>query len=194
MRVFKMLMVAAATLIMAQANAATLNVDGSGRLLGAGGVDVSGTLYDVSFQTGTCAAVFDGCDEDSDFTFQTFAGSGYAAVALLDQVFLDGPQGAFDTMPGLTGPCNDPLACYIFTPNSLFGGFILGFVTENHNEESSDRQQITSTSFGIFQANPVWAVWSQTTAVPLPAAGWFLLVGVAGLFGLGWVRGRQVRS
>ena len=44
------------------AHAAILVVDGSGMLTGATGVMVNGTPYDVSFQGGSCNAVFNGCD------------------------------------------------------------------------------------------------------------------------------------
>ena len=56
------------------ADAATLLVNGSGILLGAEGVNVGGTLYDVEFVDGTCIALFDGCDlAADDFTFTTQA-------------------------------------------------------------------------------------------------------------------------
>ena len=41
--------------------AATLIVDGGGQLLGASGVNVGGTFYDVSFLGGTCEDTFSGC-------------------------------------------------------------------------------------------------------------------------------------
>lgn len=36
----------------------TLIIDGGGQLTGATGVDVGGTLYDVTFMDGTCIAMF----------------------------------------------------------------------------------------------------------------------------------------
>ena len=59
--------------LRSSADAATLLVSGSGILTGATGVNVEGTLYDVEFVDGTCAALFDGCDSVNDFTFSTEA-------------------------------------------------------------------------------------------------------------------------
>ncbi|MCH2186655.1 PEP-CTERM sorting domain-containing protein [Myxococcota bacterium] len=82
------------------AGAANLNVAG-GQLMGATGVIVDGSSYNVAFLDGTCIALYDGCDEASDFTFQTAAAATLASQALLDQVFLDG-IGLFDSNPALT--------------------------------------------------------------------------------------------
>jgi hypothetical protein len=66
------------------ASAAVLNVSG-GQLLGAHNVDVLGTLYDVTFLNGTCIDLFSGCDEPSDFAFNTQASATAAGQALLDR-------------------------------------------------------------------------------------------------------------
>lgn len=81
-------------------HAVMLQVTG-GILTGATGVNVGGTLYSVSFQDGTCAELFSGCDSDADFLFNQVTGN-LAAQALLDQVFLDGPDGPFDSAPQMT--------------------------------------------------------------------------------------------
>jgi len=73
-----------------------------GELMGATGVDVGGTLYDVAFVDGSCIGQFSGCDNASaDFAFTTDSAAFDATLALLDQVFLDGPSGAFDSQPDL---------------------------------------------------------------------------------------------
>ena len=82
------LVFAALTLMSAGAGAATLNVVG-GQLVGASGVDVDGTLYDVEFVDGTCVDLFNGCDESSDFMFTTEAAALMASQALLDQVLIN---------------------------------------------------------------------------------------------------------
>jgi PEP-CTERM motif len=85
------------------AHAAVLKIDPTtGRLLGATGVNVSGTLYNVDFLDGHCATLFSGCDSESDFIFTTVTSAAAASQALLDQVFLDTAQGNFDTDPTLT--------------------------------------------------------------------------------------------
>ncbi len=96
-------------------NAATLNVSG-GQLLGASNVFVGGNLYDVAFVDGTCIALFNGCDSAADFTFTTQADALAASQALLDQVFLDGGAGAFDSLPAITNGCTSNGVCDVFTP------------------------------------------------------------------------------
>ena len=53
--------------------AAILNVDGGGNLLGASNVDIGGVLYNVEFVDDSCINVFDGCDEEIDFDFSSLA-------------------------------------------------------------------------------------------------------------------------
>ncbi|MEM7254372.1 MAG: hypothetical protein AAF493_23380, partial [Pseudomonadota bacterium] len=109
------------------ASAATLVVD-NGVLLGATGVNVNGALYDVSFQDGVCASLYDGCDENSDFPFANpndiddRTVGDLANQALMNQVFIDSPQGAFDSQPELTVGCEATSRCQINTPLFLTGG------------------------------------------------------------------------
>ena len=44
-----------------------------GELLGATGVNVGGTVYDVEIVEGTCVGLYRGCDDLSDFAFTTLA-------------------------------------------------------------------------------------------------------------------------
>ncbi len=69
-------------LASSSASAATLNVSG-GQLLGASGVIVDGSSYNVQFLDGTCISLYNGCDALSDFTFQTVAAVVLASQALL---------------------------------------------------------------------------------------------------------------
>jgi len=66
-----------------------LEVDATGKLTGATGVDVDGSLFDVVFLDDTCRDLFDGCDDPSDFVFQTSVEALTASIALLEQVFVD---------------------------------------------------------------------------------------------------------
>jgi len=102
------------TLLAGGAQAATLNVI-DGILHGASDVLVDGNLYDVQFLDGTCIDLYNGCDDTSDFTFQTLASADLAALALLDQVFVNGPLGQFDSSPTLTNGC-DVSPCVSFIP------------------------------------------------------------------------------
>ena len=63
---------------------------------------------------------FDNCrlgTEGFDFTDQADATA--AAQALLDQVFLDGPAGSFDSNPEMTLGCSHLVSCNIIIPYAL---------------------------------------------------------------------------
>jgi hypothetical protein len=66
--------------------AATITTDEFGKLIGAHGVNVGGTLYDVEFNDASCAEIFSGCDSLNDFDFTTQSAALAASQALLDQV------------------------------------------------------------------------------------------------------------
>src|SRR4051794_9278684 len=115
---------AAAVSLTAPADAAaTLIVNGSGQLTGATGVTVGGATYDVSFGDGTCAALFGGCAASTDFAFNTLADAQAAALALLNQVLIDGADGQFDTDYAKTLGCatNDLPGCDAVIPYALDG-------------------------------------------------------------------------
>jgi hypothetical protein len=80
-----------------------------GTLVGASNVQVGDFLYDVNFVDGSCAGLFDGCNDTSDFDFQTLDDAVAAGFGLLDQVFV----GRFDT------DWFDTFGC---APNSINGG------------------------------------------------------------------------
>lgn len=175
--------------IAGTASAAVLNVSG-GQLLGAQNVDIMGTLYDVTFEDGTCTSIFGGCDELSDFAFNDEASATSAAQALLDQVFIDLPEGNFDTDPELTTGCTDTDGCTVFIPWSISAR--LADVVFAHNApgtddagccggvpDSLDLTGAASSTFGRF---------APVAVVPLPPAALLFGAGLAGLTLLGWRR------
>lgn len=87
----------------APAQAVTLIVQ-NGKLMGANGVDVDGKFYNVRFADGSCAQVYGACTADH-FDFTEYLPALSAAKALYDQVFIDTPQGNFDSNPALTFGC-----------------------------------------------------------------------------------------
>ncbi|MEM6668983.1 MAG: PEP-CTERM sorting domain-containing protein [Pseudomonadota bacterium] len=179
------------------AQALSLNVDGGGILLGASGVDVNGVLYDVSFVDGNCIDLFDGCDEASDFDFSTEAAAEAAAQALLDQVFVDGPLGDFDSDPSLTFGCSDNSLCYATIPYALqqdiFFPFELGFAAELAGNEdvafifegvqgsfglaTDDFDNVSSQNFARFTLTSN----DDTTVIPIPATLPLMLLGLGAL-------------
>jgi hypothetical protein len=187
--------------------AAILLVDSNGLLTGATGVNVGGKLYDVEFVEGTCSAVFDGCDANTDFTFVTLSDATAASQALLDQVFLDVPGlGTFGTTPSLTFGCQGatPLdGCFVQTPMALVlnsDGSLFGIsyrVALNVGDVSPGDGVISNFSF--FSADTaadnsrVNARWTPTPDVTVPEPATMSLLGL-GLAGIGARRWRQRKT
>ncbi|MDH3378061.1 MAG: VPLPA-CTERM sorting domain-containing protein [Gammaproteobacteria bacterium] len=169
-----------------QIQAATLNVSG-GQLLGASNVDVGGNLYDVLFADGSCISLFDGCDELSDFVFQTEQDAFAASKALFIQVFEEAIV-SFDPDPALTFGCTDQPVCQAYTPHgvsgltvafannrvfsniSLFVGWVAGIPFDAALDTSSSDSQ-------------VYALWTPVNPVPVPAAVWLFGTALIGFFG-----------
>ncbi len=172
-------------LISSSASAATLNVSG-GQLLGASGVIVDGSSYNVEFLDGTCIALYSGCDDVSDFTFQTSAAALLASNALLDQVFQDGAN-LFDSDPELTAGCTSLTQCGVRTPYGFSSGLVLVVTTLNRAPPLGDGRFIAGYPGGEDLAGDplkVYAVWA-----PVPEPGTAVLMGL-GLLGLS-VRNRR---
>jgi hypothetical protein len=170
------------------ATAATLNVVG-GQLVGAFDVEVAGTLYDVEFVEGTCIALFSGCDEISDTPFASVAsGSTLAAQALLDQVFVDGIAGTFDTDPELTAGCEATNSCIVLIPHQPSGGTgYLAVEARNVYPGGLGGDTTGSSSYIItddttLDAYRVFALWTE---VPEPRLTGLLAAGLAPLLARG---------
>jgi hypothetical protein len=190
----------ALALVAATADAApVLLVDPSGVLRGASGVVVAGSLYDVEFVEGTCAQVFGACDP-AHFTFTTQIDALAASQALLDQVLLDGPAGAFDSNPTLTYGCTFESNCFLFTPygtsgrgvgsdGNIYNGFLIPAEVVNINVGADIAAQVACVPCfpltdslddtfydSLIDSNGTFARW---TAVPEPSALLLLSAGLA---------------
>jgi predicted heme/steroid binding protein len=181
-------------------------------LTGAIGVAVDGILYDVTFQDGTCVALFSGCDESSDFAFQTGAAANQASQALMDQVF-GGPvfgEGYYDTRGEDGWGYGDFTQVYYVTPHaavvSSFGTIYLsssrflnydgpiecGTWSENAPCWAVDDNSALQAGNAGLQSNVRFAVWTKSsslsTSVPEPS---IIALFALGLAGLGFARRRQ---
>lgn len=163
--------------------AAELVWDGS-QYTGATGIEVGGALYDVSFVDGTCASIFNGCDEASDFQFDE-QGALEASQAFLGAFFhygfpTSGPN--LDLYADFARGCSDPDGCVFATPFSSDGFFVDLYYVANGSLEYDYADSVSYRPFdwGVERQmgiGRVWAVWSpQIVAVPIPPS--------AGLFGL----------
>jgi len=163
-----------ATALLSAANShAGLIVD-SGKLIGATGIEVVGFgTFDVSFEDGSCADLFSGCDQLSDFEFNSFDQVRAAGQALLDQVFIDSELGQFDSNPTLTNGCEDDNKCISFIPYKFLDNWVMGKTIINANSEGGDKHSYT-TNLGIEQSianrsNTTFALFTKVVEVPTPA-------------------------
>jgi hypothetical protein len=176
----------AATFALASPAAAAVSLltDGSGHLIGATGVVVNGTTYDVTFADGTCAGLFGGCDANSDFTFQTDTDAEAAAQALLGQVF----TGGFDTDYSLTFGCATNATsegCLALIPWVVSGGSWTAAAAYNTNNlvDPSGIGIANTPGFDTSSApNFVWALFAPaSTVVPEPSTWAMMLLGFLGI-------------
>jgi hypothetical protein len=154
-----------------------------GTLVGATGVVVDGGLYDVEFVTGTCAEVFEGCDSNSDFLFPSREAAGGAARALLDQVFVNTAEGAFDDDVRLTAGCQTVVAdCWMLTPEGIDrSGTILFTNAAANRPDENDYVIVYYTGPQI--SEHAYARWTRAAA-PVPEPTTIVLLG-AGMIAFG---------
>lgn len=181
---------AACVAFAAPAGAATLVVN-SGELQGADYVDVGGQLYNVRFENGACNTLFDGCNEFTDFAFNSQADAQAAAQALLDQVFVNSVLGAFDDQPELVFGCEIGRVCRALIPFEPVNNRVRVARSQNGNTPARDRIRIRTiqNSFNSDNGTNSRDVFAVFTAIPEPST-WLILT--FGLFGVGGMMRRKL--
>jgi len=209
-KISKLIAALFAIVLAAQVHASLILQTSGSKLTGATGIEVGGKLYDVTFSGGSCADLFGGCDEISDFIFQTEADTRAASQALLDNVFVDLIH-QFDSLPNLTEGCSSFTECRVVTPftiatsiypilidpirNQLPGIFfppslgdgtplknMNGAYALNNANESDDGVSVFNQRSPIF-INPTYAIWVEqpTTTVPEPSSVALIALGIVEL-------------
>ena len=140
----------------AHASAAPILLVDNGILTGANGVDVGGTLYNVTFADGSCNSLFNGCVQ-SAFAFDTFADASQAAQALLDQVYVDSSAGQFKSITSIIRGCVSESQCSSIIPYSLSetGAYVV-WATNN----ASGSQFVSNWEFD-------YGAWDSTNSPPI---------------------------
>jgi hypothetical protein len=160
-----------------------LDLDATGKLIGARNVDVGGTLYNVVFIDDSFSHRFvnaGGLDATSVEQASAFSS------ALLDSVLLDGTSGAFDANPALTSGCTIISQCLILTPYILDtqAGTVATRAAKNFSSLTHLALPDTVSSFSLNVSQDlggsgdlVWADWSLAgPAIPEPSVLALLLV------------------
>lgn len=167
----------------------------AGQLTGAKNVNVDGIVYDVEFIDGTCETLFEGCDNQSDFSFTNKIKASLASHILRENIFIDTSTLFFDTHPEYTSGCLlISFYCRVLTPYQLMGETVLSSALINTPSLLSDN--ITSPLSLHFQEDIsndggyVWARWTPAEQVPEPS---LLAVLFVGLVVIGMINRRQNR-
>jgi len=158
------------------------------QLVGATGIDIDGSLYQVRFVDSSCVLLFDNCDETSDFFFTDAQAGLDANLALLEQVLLDFPSGLFDSQPELTHGCYSDIFCSIVTPIGSVAPqlevfpavFLINKADQRGDIHTGSGSTFRASDFGLRNSSAdtlTYAIWSKYegsgVSVPVPAS--FLL-------------------
>jgi len=159
-----------------------------GQLMGAKDVKVGTLFYDVSFVEGTCASLFNGCNDATDFTFTNGTEADLASWALINDVLLDvAGVGNFDTLPSLTNGITKDNHGYIMTPfgstapSIIWSSYATNVGTGLGSNFVQNGYTISRTADTASMPYIVYAKWAAApTQAPEPATIILLCSGLAG--------------
>ena len=149
------------------------------------GIEANNTIYQVDFIDGTCFELFEECDSEIDFIFESEAQALAAGTAMLQQLNDYGAPliagGALNGEPGGVG-CNLVGSCEYVIPYQLVGlDGVEVVVVQNQTGDTPD--SIFGAAFHISDFNTgafdfyTYAVFSETN-VPAPINFGMFLVGL----------------
>lgn len=154
---------------------ATLLVNGSGQLVGATGVNVGGSLYNVAFEE--CEF---GVSASCNPFFSTDAAAALAAQALLDQVLIDSPAGTFDSDPTKIFGCGNAAFCIVAVPYTLLNDAESAFnLPAGGDSVENTPFYWNGTTHGSAQLD--YAVFARFSAVPELSTWTMILLGFCGI-------------
>ena len=145
-------------------------------------------LYDVEFIDNTAASIWG--STNYQFTFTTEAQAISASQALLDEVLKDAAGHLFDSNPGLTsGIATGASFGAIATPYSNSSGWLNIKCARNNPAAASDSVINANGWWSVndnFADHGVWtyAVWRETSSVPIPSTLVLFGFGVLSLVGI----------
>jgi len=156
---------------------------------GATGIELSGAFYDVTFVDGSCAEVFDGCN-NSNFFFSSTDETRAATLALFDLFNSPGNEALTDN-PELINGCESVHSCSIHTGwfttvfqtdglQRVFGSYLTVYDETNLLMDHVWDGYEIALGNGSSSVHAVWSV-ASVAAVPLPAGLVLLLTSLGGL-------------
>lgn len=180
-------------IFISPSQAALLQIDSNGILMGAKGVLVEGAYYDVTFADGSCISLFSGCNQSSDFNFTTQSSAIAAAQAILDQVFI----GIYDENPNLTFGCRISTGfsygyCGVNIPYLIESPYVAAPTAWNYINEKDDRLQrkrLLTPHDDFTRNNWNYAIFTPSSPASVPESSSMILLGL-GLIALIFKRRR----
>jgi hypothetical protein len=147
----------------------------NGSLLGAQGVEFDGRRYDVSFS--------DARPTTGNLVFHDLAAAWGATDALDRLVFQDG----YDTLPGRTNGCSNPVKCLVVTAFDVNQVFATGVAFTNTATRYLDPiipyAVLGNAANSAIVTYAHWVLQEERLAVPEPSTLWLAGAGLAALLG-----------